>query len=133
MKIQGIDHVALTVSDLATAMRFYHEVFGFPILDGQLTNGVVTLRCGQQLIRLQKADRPTPLKAVKPTVGAADMCFDAADSLDELINHFRRYHIKVVAGPVGKKGVHGPMTSLYLRDLDGNLIEVAVADATSQK
>lgn len=127
MKIQGIDHVVLTVSDLAAAMRFYHDVFGFPILDGQLTNGVVTLRCGQQLVRLQKADRPTTLKAVKPTVGAADMCFDVADTLDELINHFRRHHVKVIAGPVEKRGAQGPMTSLYIRDLDGNLIEVAVA------
>lgn len=126
MKISGIDHVVITVSDLGAAMNFYHKVFGLPIIDGRLDNGVVTLRCGQQLIRLQKAGRPTALKAINPTVGAADLCFITDDSLDDLVKHFQHCQVKVIAGPVEKKGSRGSMMSLYVRDLDDNLIEISV-------
>ncbi len=126
MKISGIDHVVITVSDLAAATNFYHKVFGLPVIDGRLTNGVVTLRCGQQLIRLQRANRPTALKAVNPTVGSADLCLTTDDSLDDLTKHFQHCQVKVIAGPVEKKGSQGPMTSLYVHDLDDNLIEISV-------
>ena len=126
MKINGIDHVVITVSDLAAAMNFYHEVFSLPIINGQMNNGVVTLQCGQQLVRLQKANRPTTLKAVNPTIGAADLCLTTDDLLDDLFQHFRHCQVKVIAGPVEKKGSQGLMTSLYVHDLDDNLIEIFV-------
>ena len=50
MKIKRLDHIVLTVSDLAKATRFYHEVFDMPILEESET--VVTLRCGHQLLKL---------------------------------------------------------------------------------
>ena len=55
MKIKRLDHIVLTVSDLAQAERFYHEVFDMPVIKDQTTEDVITLRCGHQLIRLRKA------------------------------------------------------------------------------
>ncbi len=72
MKMRRIDHLVLTVSDLEASKRFYHEVFDMPVIDDQTNDNVVTLRCGHQLIRLQKNDRANPLVAKHPTVGAAD-------------------------------------------------------------
>ena len=68
MKIQGIDHVALTVSDLATAMRFYHEVFGFPILDGQLYLLICLLR------------QSCPHHVIVKNVGTEQFCYHFAYS-----------------------------------------------------
>lgn len=81
MKMRRIDHIVLTVTSLEESSRFYHEVFDMPIIDRQTSDSVITLRCGHQLIRLQKADRPTDLKAAEPTVGSADLCLVAGDKL----------------------------------------------------
>lgn len=126
MKMRRIDHIVLTVSDLEESMRFYHEVFDMPVIDKQSNDHLITLRCGHQLIRLQKGDRPTSLKAVKPAIGAADFCIVAGDKLNDIIHHLKSYYIDVIEGPVEKHGSEGAMTSIYVHDPDNNLIEIAV-------
>ncbi|MCI2031274.1 VOC family protein [Limosilactobacillus sp.] len=126
MKMRRIDHIVLTVSNLEESMRFYHEVFDMPIIEQQSNDDVITLRCGHQLIRLQKADRPTNLIANKPTIGAADLCLVAGDKVEDILHHFKSYYVDVVEGPVEKNGSEGPMTSIYVHDPDKNLIEVSV-------
>ncbi|WP_267202207.1 VOC family protein [Limosilactobacillus kribbianus] len=126
MKMRRIDHVVLTVSDLEESMRFYHEVFDMPVIEQQTTTDVITLRCGHQLIRLQKADRDTALKAPHPTSGAADLCLVAGDQFDDILHHLRSYYVDVVEGPIPKYGSEGEMTSIYVHDPDQNLIEIAV-------
>ena len=125
MKMRRIDHVVLTVSDLEQSRRFYHEVFDMPVIDQQTKPGVVTLRCGHQLIRLQKADRDA-LVARKPTVGSADLCLVANDPIDAILHHLKSYYVDVSVGPVDRLGAEGPMQSIYLHDPDQNLIEIAV-------
>ncbi|MBB1078706.1 VOC family protein [Limosilactobacillus sp. STM2_1] len=126
MKVRRIDHIVLTVADLEKSMRFYHEVFDMPVLKEQNGDDLITLRCGHQLIRLQKAERPTDLKAAKPTIGSADLCIVAGDNLDDIIHHLNSYYIEIIAGPIEKHGAEGQMTSLYVHDPDNNLIEIAV-------
>lgn len=125
MKMRRIDHVVLTVSNLEEAMRFYHEFFDMPVIDKQTTDDVITLRCGHQLIRLQKADRQA-LKAAKPTSGSADLCLVAGDKLEDILHHLKSYYVDVIEGPVEKHGSEGAMTSVYVHDPDNNLIEIAV-------
>ena len=126
MKMRRIDHVVLTVTNLEDSMRFYHEVFDMPVIDDQSNDEVITLRCGHQLIRLQKDDRSTKLVADKPTIGSADLCLVAGDKVDDILHHFKSYYVDVVEGPVEKYGSEGAMTSIYVHDPDKNLIEVAV-------
>lgn len=126
MKMRRIDHVVLTVTNLEDSMCFYHEVFDMPVIDDQSNDEVITLRCGHQLIRLQKVDRSTKLVADKPTIGSADLCLVAGDKVDDILHHFKSYYVDVVEGPVEKHGSEGAMTSIYVHDPDKNLIEVAV-------
>ena len=126
MKMRRIDHVVLTVTNLEDSMRFYHEVFDMPVIDDQSNDEVITLRCGHQLIRLQKVDRSTKLVADKPTIGSADLCLVAGDKVDDILHHFKSYYVDVVEGPVEKHGSEGAMTSIYVHDPDKNLIEVAL-------
>ena len=126
MKMRRIDHIVLTVSNLEESMRFYHEVFDMPVIDQQSNDDVITLRCGHQLIRLQKVDRPTKLVANHPTVGSADLCLVAGDKVDDILHHFNSYYVDVVEGPVEKQGSEGAMTSICVHDPDKNLIEVSV-------
>ena len=126
MKMRRIDHVVLTVTDLEQSMRFYHEEFDMPVMKEQCNDDVITMRCGHQLIRLQKIDRPTTLKAANPTIGSADLCLVAGDSIDDIVHHLNSYYIDIIAGPIVKQGAEGEMTSLYVYDPDNNLIEIAV-------
>ena len=43
----------------------------------------------------------------------------------DVIEHLRACEIEIVEGPVRKQGALGPMTSVYCRDPDGSLIEIA--------
>ncbi|MFK5675548.1 VOC family protein [Ligilactobacillus sp. LYQ60] len=124
MKISRIDHIVLTVSDVAQATRFYHEVFDMPVIQQQSTTGVTTLRCGHQLIRLQRADR-NARKAAHPTVGSADLCIVTRDDLKDVLRHLKSYYVKIDSEPVTKQGSEGQMHSIYLRDPDDNLIEIS--------
>ena len=114
MKMRRIDHVVLTVTDLEQSMRFYHEVFDMPVIKEQSNDDLITMRCGHQLIRLQKIDR------------SADLCLVAGDSIDDIVHHLNSYYIDIIAGPIVKQGAEGEMTSLYVYDPDNNLIEIAV-------
>lgn len=125
MKMRRIDHIVLTVSDLDQARRFYHEVFDMPIIEQQTTADTITLRCGHQLIRLQKADRDA-IKAKNPTIGSADLCLVANDPMESIVHHLKSYYVNIVSEPVEKWGAEGKMQSVYLRDPDDNLIEIAV-------
>ena len=124
MKISRIDHIVLTVSDVAQATRFYHEVFDMPVIQQQSTAKVTTLRCGHQLIRLQEADRDAR-KAAHPTVGSVDLCIVTRDDLEDVYRHLQSYYVKIESEPVTKQGSEGQMHSIYLRDPDDNLIEIA--------
>ena len=126
MKMRRIDHIVLTVSSLEESSRFYHEVFDMPIIDRQTDDNIITLRCGHQLIRLQKTDRSTDLKAARPSIGSADLCVVAGDKVEDILHHLRSYYVDVVAGPVKKHGSEGEMTSIYVHDPDNNLVEIAV-------
>jgi len=123
LKIKRLDHIVLTVSDLARATRFYHEVFDMPILEEAET--VATLRCGHQLLKLQTTARKDALIAKTPTVGSADLCLVTGDNLDDDINHLKSYFVDIIAGPLTKTGANGKMTSIYINDPDGNLIEIS--------
>lgn len=127
LKMRRIDHVVLTVSDLDRSRRFYHEVFDMPVLDDQSTADCLTLRCGHQLIRLQTTDREA-LQAKQPTIGSADLCLVVGDAIDDVLHHLKSYYVNVVAGPAEKHGAEGKLTSIYLRDPDENLIELAFYD-----
>lgn len=125
MRVRRIDHIVLTVSNIEKATRFYHEVFDMPVIEDQTDENVTTLRCGHQLIRLQKADRPTDLKAKNPTIGAADLCIVVGDDIEDVENHLKSYFVNIVEGSEKKLGSEGEMTSIYITDDDQNLIEIS--------
>ncbi len=45
--------------------------------------------------------------------------------LERVIAHMQACEVPLVEGPVNKTGATGPLRSLYVRDPDGNLLEIA--------
>ena len=122
-----IDHIVLTVADIEATTRFYEralklkrETFRGP--DGQQRHA---LKLGRQKINLQDRSTVTPTKAATPTFGSGDFCLIAAVPLDEVIAHLGAERIALEAGPVPRTGAVGALRSIYFRDPDGNLVEVA--------
>ena len=122
-----LDHIVLTVSDIETTTRFYERALGFERESFRGPEGQPrhALRFGDLKINLQDRSTETPTKAKTPTLGAGDFCLLAAAPLDEVIAQLRAENVTIDTGPVARRGALGPIRSIYLRDPDGNLVEVA--------
>ena len=125
--VDRLDHIVLTVSDIEEAIKFYERVLGFEreFFRGPEGQPRYALRFGNQKINLQDRATATPTKAKTPTFGSADFCVIAAVPLDDVLAHLRAENVPIVAGPVARRGALGPLRSVYFRDSDGNLVEVA--------
>jgi len=123
MRIEGLDHLVLTVTDVGRTSDFYERVLGMePIV---FAEGRHALGFGAQKINLHEAAREFEPKAATPTPGSADLCFLTNVPVAEVIEHLESSGVEDVEGPVRRKGATGPITSVYFRDPDGNLIEVS--------
>lgn len=122
-----IDHLVLTVADIARSTAFYERVLGFEaeFFRGPEGQPRHAMRFGNQKINLQDADTETPTKAAVPTMGSGDFCLITESGLDAFIAHLHVQDVAIEAGPVARRGALGPMRSVYFRDPDNNLVEVA--------
>ena len=123
ISIECLDHFVLTVDDLQATCAFYERVLGMQAVT--FANGRYALQFGQQKINLHQAGKEFEPKAALPTPGSADLCFLTALPLDQVIAHLHTCNVEIVEGPVSRTGAIGPIASVYIRDPDGNLIEVA--------
>ena len=121
--VASLDHLVLTVADIARTCDFYSRALGMIVM--RFGEGRVALHFGRQKINLHQADRTFDPKAAAPTPGSADLCFLLQGTLDGAIAHMAALAIPVEAGPIERTGATGRIRSIYLRDPDGNLIELA--------
>ncbi|MEL6855716.1 MAG: VOC family protein [Cyanobacteria bacterium J06607_13] len=129
ISLDYLDHLVLTVSDLDRTCEFYTAVLGCEVIFfGQdlCGNPRRALRIGpSQKINLHSAKQPMLPTAQVPQPGTADLCFLTKTPLTDVIGHFQHLAIPIVEGPVQRTGAQGSILSVYIRDPDGNLIEVA--------
>lgn len=123
--LRSLDHLVLTVADIARTCEFYRRVLGMEVITFGV--GRTALRYGHQKINLHAVGRSFAPHAKTPTPGSADLCFLIAPPLEAAQTHLQRLGIALVEGPVPRTGATGPLRSLYIRDPDGNLIELSVA------
>ena len=122
MKIDSLDHLVLTVADVDASCAFYERVLGMQVVT--FGNGRKALAFGAQKINLHPYRREFEPKAERPTPGSADLCFVSATPLAAVIAHLQTNGVEVLEGPVPRTGARGPVSSVYFRDPDRNLIEV---------
>lgn len=122
MEIDRLDHLVLTVADIAATVAFYERVLGF---GAETIDGRTALHFGRQKINLHQAGHEFEPKAVRPTPGSGDLCFITAMAIDQIVADLTRAGISIIEGPAPRLGAIGEMDSIYFRDPDGNLIEVS--------
>lgn len=121
--ITGLDHLVLTVRDLDATVRFYVDGLGMALRT--FDAGRKALHFGSQKINLHPAGHEFEPKAAHATPGSADLCFLTERPLDEISEHLASLGYPTIEGPVTRTGAVAPLRSIYTRDPDGNLIEIA--------
>ena len=124
--IDRFDHIVLTVRDLAATLRFYERVLGARVIpppaDGK---GSAAIAFGRQKINIHVKGREFEPKATQVTVGSGDFCLITEAPPEQVMRHVEGCGVAIELGPVKRQGALGPMMSVYFRDPDGNLLEVA--------
>ncbi|HEX6958404.1 MAG TPA: VOC family protein [Ferrovibrio sp.] len=125
--LESLDHLVLTVRDIAASVAFYERVLGMREIRFVTADGTerVALAFGRQKINLHQAGREFEPKARQPLPGSADLCFLTRQPLEAVIARLRASGTEILEGPVRRTGATGPILSVYIRDPDGNLLEIA--------
>jgi catechol 2,3-dioxygenase-like lactoylglutathione lyase family enzyme len=123
MKALRLDHLVLTVDDVDEAVAWYVRVLGMEA--ETFGAGRRAVRFGDAKLNLHAtgAEHPPTAQAVAP--GTADFCLLTDTPLDDVLRHLSEQGVEVIEGPVERTGATGPLRSVYVRDPDGNLVEIA--------
>ena len=123
VSIDRIDHLVLTVADVETTCNFCARVLGMRAIT--FGDGRRALEFGRNKFNLHQAGHEFQPKALRPTPGSADVCLTTEQPLEEVAAYVRACDVAIELGPVERLAATGLMDSIYFRDPDGNLIEVA--------
>ena len=125
--IAGIDHFVLTVASIARTSAFYGDVLGMTVQTFRPADGSTrtALSFGAHKINLHQAGHEFDPKAASPVPGSGDFCLISEAPTADWQAHFAALSVAVEDGPVARTGATGPLVSLYIRDPDGNLVEIA--------
>ena len=123
MKVNALDHLVLTVTDLERTTRFYTKILGMEEIT--FGNNRKALGFGDQKINSHEYGNEFEPKAKTPCPGSADLCFISTTPIQEWQTFLVSNGIPIEEGPVKRTGAKGTIHSIYIRDPDGNLIEIS--------
>ncbi len=125
--ITALDHLVLTVADIDKTVAFYSKILGMRAIQftPEGSRPRWALKFGAQKINLHQARAEFDPKAAHPKAGSADLCFLSETPLIDWIQHLNCLDVAVEEGPVTRTGATGPISSIYIRDPDGNLLEIS--------
>ncbi|XP_006261167.3 glyoxalase domain-containing protein 5 [Alligator mississippiensis] len=121
--IQRLDHLVLTVKSIEDTVAFYSKVLGMEVVT--FKGDRKALQFGNQKFNLHEAGKEFEPKARSPVPGSTDVCLISETPPDQLVEHLKACGVTIEEGPVSRTGAIGPITSIYFRDPDENLIEVS--------
>ncbi len=119
LRVKGLDHVVLRVSDMDRAIAFYEQVLGLAIERRLPEIGLVQLRAGSAMVDL------VPRQEGEAAGRNMDHYAVQIETLDvaALTAHLRRHGID--PGEVRRRyGAEGYGSSIYITDPDGNTVEL---------
>jgi catechol 2,3-dioxygenase-like lactoylglutathione lyase family enzyme len=123
---KGVDHIALVTKKLASMKSFYLELGLTLEQEGKAKAGynVVTLRAGESLIDLFEASPTNPAPAAN--LSEEHFCLSATgSSIYDVIATLKRKGLDPTQAEVNN-GSKGKGLSIWVRDPDGNKVEIKV-------
>jgi catechol 2,3-dioxygenase-like lactoylglutathione lyase family enzyme len=121
--IGSIDHVVLTTRDLERCLDFYTRALGMRV--ERYGGNRIALRFGDHKFNVHPPGFDAGIKARVPTPGSLDLCFLADRPLEAVIARLRQENVAIEEGPINRTGARFTIRSVYVRDPDGNLIEIS--------
>lgn len=129
MQVRHLDHVVITVRDVQKVVEFY-KILGMRHEHFVSTEGDErhAMHFGPHKINIHVEGKEFQPHAHQPIPGAGDFCFLSDEPVDAWMAHLQAHHVDVFLGPVPRNGASGAIRSIYMRDPEGNLIEIANPD-----
>jgi len=121
--IDHLDHIVLTTAHTQQCIDFYTRVLGMQL--ERFGEGRMALKFGSQKINLHEKGKEFEPRAAVALPGTLDICLIAAVPLEEAIARLNTARVPIIEGPVMKTGACYPIRSVYVRDPDGNLVEIS--------
>ena len=119
----NLGHVVFYVRDLERSVKFYTEVAGLDII-GMIFNGRAALLSGgsthHELLLIQVGEAQGPMHGRR--IGLYHVGWKVGDSIDELKSLYTR--LVDLDYPIDGLSDHTISHSIYLRDPDGNEVEL---------
>lgn len=124
VEILNLDHLVLTVRSIDETCEFYNKVLGMEVVIFGPQDRKA-LKFGSQKINLHENGSEFSPHAQTPMPGSADLCFITKTPLETVVQQLKSHKVAIIEGPVIRTGAQGKINSVYFRDPDLNLIEVA--------
>ena len=121
----SVDHIVLTTANLDRCLDFYTRVLGMKL--EHYGAGRIALRFGPHKFNVHPPGFDAGIKARVPTPGSLDLCFLADRPLEDVIAKLAACEVPIEEGPCARTGARFQIRSVYVRDPDGNLIEISEA------
>ena len=109
--------------DLEATAAWYERTLG--MTRTTFAGGRTALAFGRQKLNLRPTGAENWETGRVDAPGSLDLCFITTARPDEVKAHLVSVGVAITEGPVPKTGALGAMTSIYCRDPDGNLVEIA--------
>ncbi|WP_151075842.1 VOC family protein [Flintibacter sp. KGMB00164] len=123
MKINHLDHLVITTQDLEKCLHFYVDILDMELDD---RNGRYAVKFGQQKFNIHRKKAEFLPAAQNVTYGSQDVCLIAEGDIEKIKSEIEAKGWPIELGVVKRTGACGPIDSVYLRDPDGNLVEISV-------
>jgi catechol 2,3-dioxygenase-like lactoylglutathione lyase family enzyme len=121
--LASIDHIVLTTHDLERCLDFYTRVLGMK--EERYGEGRIALTFGPHKFNVHPPGYEASIRARVPTPGSLDLCFLADRPLEAVVARLVECEVPIEEGPVIRTGARFEIRSVYVRDPDGNLIELS--------
>ena len=122
LKIKDIDHFVITTADLQACLDFYVGTLG---MEHRENNGHHNLYFPGGKISIHTKKGEFQPAANYPIYGSQDFFLIVEDDLETVKRELEYKGIKPLMNIVERHGAHGTLRSLYVRDPDGNLVELS--------
>ncbi|MDF5721277.1 MAG: VOC family protein [Rhizonema sp. PD37] len=123
MEINRLDHLVLTVADIEATCSFYEKILGLRVVT--FGEGHKALAFGNQKINLHEHGNEIKPNAKNADTGTGDLCLIADTPLTDVIVHLIQCGIQLESDIIERTGATGKIRSIYIRDPDGNLLEIS--------
>ena len=130
LTVQALDHLVVLVSDVEASAKWYERVLGMTREDFSPSPGErprTAMKFGRQKINLRPvaASKEAWFTGDHAAAGSDDLCFLTDATPDQVVQHLRARGVAIETGPGPRQGAQGTLMSVYCRDPDGSLIEIA--------